>query len=62
MDVKMKSRKLWFFSALSIIFTSLQVGGFLPIDAVVYSNMMFGVMMGYAGGNVGDKIAERPRH
>ena len=61
MNEKMKSRKLWFFGMLTIMFTIMQAKGFIPIDGVVYSNLMFGVLIGFAGGNVGDKFAQRGR-
>ncbi len=61
MDSKLKSRKLWFFAVLTLMFTAMQAKGFIPIDGVVYSNLMFGVMIGFAGGNVGDKMAQRQK-
>lgn len=56
----MKSRKLWFFYIVGLVFTIMQVRGFLPVDGVVYSNLMIGVMVGFAGGNVGEHFAKRP--
>lgn len=57
-----KSRKLIFFSVLAVTFTFMQINGNLPPDAVAYSNLMFGVMGGYAGSNVGEHYANRPRN
>lgn len=37
----------------------MQVFNYLPADAVAYSNLMIGAMAVYAGGNVGDKFANR---
>jgi len=56
---KLKSRKLWFFSILGMVFTIMQAKGFLPADAVVYSNLMIGLMIGFAGGNVGEHFAKK---
>ena len=55
----MLSRKLWFFSICGFVFTVMQIKGYLPTDALVYSNLMIGVMIGYAGGNVGEHFAKR---
>ena len=55
----MKSRKLWFFAICGTVFTIMQVKGFLPTDAMAYSNLMIGVMIGYAGGNVGEYFAKK---
>ena len=55
----MKSRKLWFFSICGVLFTFMQMKGYLPHDASVYANLMIGVMIGYAGGNVGEHFANR---
>jgi len=56
---KFKSRKLWFFSILAMVFTIMQAKNFLPADAVVYSNLMIGLMIGFAGGNVGEHFAKK---
>ena len=58
---KYKSRKLWFFSILAMVFTIMQAKGFLPEDAVAYSNLMIGIMIGFAGGNVGEHFAKRAK-
>ena len=58
----MKSRKLWFFVVLAMTFTVMQMKGFLPADALAYSNLMIGIMVGYAGGNVGEHFANRSRN
>ena len=59
MSNEMKSRKLWFFAICGTVFTIMQVKGFLPTDAMAYSNLMIGVMIGYTGGNVGEHWAKR---
>ena len=59
MSDNMKSRKLWFFAICGTVFTIMQVKGFLPTDAMAYSNLMIGVMIGYAGGNVGEYFAKK---
>lgn len=59
MPEKLKSRKLWFFVVLGMLFTAMQINGYLPVDAQAYSTLMFGVMVGYAGGNVGEHFANR---
>lgn len=53
------SRKLLFFTALSIVFTFMQIKGYLPADAEVYAQLMMWTMVGYAGGNVGEHFANR---
>lgn len=59
MSEKLKSRKLWFFVILGLMFTAMQIWGYLPTDGDVYSNLMIGVMLGYAGGNVGEHYAQK---
>lgn len=59
MDNKMTSRKLWFFAICGATFTIMQIKGYLPVDATAYTNLMIGVMLGYAGGNVGEHFARR---
>lgn len=58
----MKSRKLWFFCIIGSVFTVMQIKGYLPTDGIVYSNLMIGVMIGFAGGNVGEHFAKRPNN
>ena len=55
----MQSRKLWFFAICGVCFTTMQAKGWLPADAVVYAQLMWAVMIGYAGGNVGEHFAKR---
>ena len=54
-----KSRKLAFFSVCGLMFTGMQIFGYIPTDGQVYSTLMIGVMVGYAGGNVGEHFAKR---
>lgn len=59
MNMPTTGRKLWFFSISGLMFTYMQIKGYLPADAMVYSNLMIGVMIGYAGGNVGEHFSKR---
>lgn len=52
-------RKYFFFLFLFCIVSILQVIGKLPADGKVYESLIWAIVIGFGGGNVGEHFAKR---